>query len=95
MQSVCKVRSRARGVSGPFFLVTAGILVTSPQRFTGHHGASLDPRLPDRRRLLLPQRHGSTALHRSALILVTRAVLATALVTTLGTRFSSNRYVFL
>ena len=56
MQTVYIGRSRARRVLGPFFLVTAGILDTSPQRlsitgasqrftgasqrFTGHHGAS-------------------------------------------------------
>ena len=33
-------RSRPEGFLGPFFPVTAGILVTSPQRFTGLHGAS-------------------------------------------------------
>ena len=32
MQSVCKVRSRLEGFLGHFFLSTAGILTTSPQR---------------------------------------------------------------
>ena len=32
MQSVCKVRSRLEGFLGPFFLATAGILATGPQR---------------------------------------------------------------
>ena len=45
MQSVCKVRSRLEGFLGPFFLATAGILATGPQRHdgsggTGHHEAS-------------------------------------------------------
>ena len=45
MQSVCKVRPRLEGFLGPFFLATAGILATGPQRHdgsggTGHHEAS-------------------------------------------------------
>ena len=41
MQTSLQVRSRARRVLGPFFLATAGILVTGPQRHGGS-GASQD-----------------------------------------------------
>ena len=83
---------------GPFSLVTAGILVTGPQHhwslsetleLLGVHRASLE---------LLGDSRASqafAALHRSALVLVTRAILATALATALATRFSPNSYVFL
>ena len=42
MQTICQVRPRPEEFLGPFFPVTAGILVTSPQRHggAGHHGAS-------------------------------------------------------
>ena len=93
MQSVCKVRPRLEEFLGPFFPVTAGILVTSPQRHggAGHHEAS----------------RGFTGLHwaswrhrasrgfMAAQILVARAILVTALVADLVARFSSNSYVFL
>ena len=81
MQSVCMGRSRARRVLGPFFLDTAGILDTG---FTRPHGGSAahDP-------AAFPL--SSDAVH----LLVTRTILATALVTTLVTRFSPNSYVFL
>ena len=38
LQTVCMGRSRARGVLEPFFLVTAGILVTGPQRLRRRRG---------------------------------------------------------
>ena len=93
MQTICQVRPRPEEFLGPFFPVTAGTLVTSPQRHggAGHHGASQG----------LTGLHGASWRHRAsrgfmaAQILVARAILVTALVADLVARFSSNSYVFL
>ena len=90
MQTVCIGRSRLEGFWGSFFLVTAGILVTGPQRHGGS-GASQDITA------LLKASQASWRRSASPLssVLVTRAILVTALVTDLVTRFSPNSYVFL
>ena len=99
MQTICQVRPRPEEFLGPFFPVTAGTLVTSPQRHggAGHHGASRASRG-------FTGPHGGAGHHgaswrRSASLgspdLATRTTSATALATALATGFSSNSYVFL
>ena len=83
MKSICKVRSRLEGFLGPFFPVTAGILVTSPQR----------PRRPRRHRTA--QDSSASAAAQDSPDSGHTGNSATALATALVTGFSSNSYVFL
>ena len=95
MQSVCKVRSRLEGFLGRFFLATAGILATGPQRHDGtglHGGAGLHG--ASWRHRTAQDSSASTAAQDSSDFSYTDNS-ATALATALATGFSSNSYVFL
>ena len=93
----------------PFFPVTAGILATALSGpggigvYTSPGPITVSKEEEERAgRLSLevtaPSIFTDVSVRRASplsSVLVTRAILATALVTTLVTRFSSNRYVFL
>ena len=102
MQSVCMGRSRPEEFLGPFFLATAGILVTRGSMvFTALLKASRGSMAAQ----AFTGHHGAFPRPREASrrrsasppaqILVTGLTLVTALVTALVTSFSSNSYVFL